>query len=242
MGCLMLGSLGVLQVQVAGLTSDIVGLTIELKPRRRNKRSVLYDLTAEYSRATGQSVGSWSRLEARHIHMLLQNELFINVATAHSQEGELRGQIKVLPYSGLEVPRHGEDQWSEDKQIKKHLNSKKKAHWPALKIYYHTFIVFFFHFLSPQELPTPLAGHFVSPPVRTGASGHAWVSVDKQCHLHYEIIVAGLSKTDDVTMNAHLHGLAEIGELDDSSTNHKRLLTGFYGSQVRLLVCLQMLL
>ncbi|XP_032401705.1 chordin [Xiphophorus hellerii] len=177
------------QVQVAGLTSDIVGLTIELKPRRRNKRSVLYDLTAEYSRATGQSVGSWSRLEARHIHMLLQNELFINVATAHSQEGELRGQIKVLPYSGLEVPRH--------------------------------------------ELPTPLAGHFVSPPVRTGASGHAWVSVDKQCHLHYEIIVAGLSKTDDVTMNAHLHGLAEIGELDDSSTNHKRLLTGFYGSQAQ---------
>jgi len=74
----------------------------------------------------------------------------------------------------------------------------------------------------------------VSPPVRTGASGHAWVSVDKQCHLHYEIIVAGLSKTDDLTVNAHLHGLAEIGELDDTSTTHKRLLTGFYGSQVHL--------
>ncbi|MED6261550.1 hypothetical protein ATANTOWER_006643, partial [Ataeniobius toweri] len=176
-------------VQVAGLTSDVVGLTIELKPRRRNKRSILYDLTPEYSKATGQAVGSWSRLEARHIHMLLQNELFINVATAHSQEGELRGQIKALPYSGLEVPR--------------------------------------------DELPTPLAGHFVSPPVRTGASGHAWVSVDKQCHLHYEIIVAGLSKTDDVAVNAHLHGLAEIGELDDSNTNHKRLLTGFYGSQAQ---------
>lgn len=41
------------------------------------------------------------------MHMLLQNELFINVATAHSQEGELRGQIKALPYSGLEAPRHG---------------------------------------------------------------------------------------------------------------------------------------
>ncbi|MEQ2306173.1 hypothetical protein AMECASPLE_005435 [Ameca splendens] len=177
------------QVQVAGLTSDVVGLTIELKPRRRNKRSSLYDLTPEYSKATGQAVGSWSRLEARHIHMLLQNELFINVATAHSQEGELRGQIKALPYSGLEVPR--------------------------------------------DELPTPLAGHFVTPPVRTGASGHAWVSVDKQCHLHYKIIVAGLSKTDDVAVNAHLHGLAEIGELDDSNTNRKRLLTGFYGSQAQ---------
>uniref|UniRef100_A0A8D3E0Q6 Chordin n=1 Tax=Scophthalmus maximus TaxID=52904 RepID=A0A8D3E0Q6_SCOMX len=177
------------QVQVAGLTSDVVGLTIELKPRRRNKRSVLYDLTPEYDKATGQATGSWSRLEARHIHMLLQNELFINVATAHSQEGELRGQIKALPYSGLEAPRH--------------------------------------------ELPTPLAGHFVSPPVRSGASGHAWVSVDKQCHLHYEIVVAGLSRADDLTVSAHLHGLAEIGEIDDSSTPHKRLLTGFYGSQAQ---------
>uniref|UniRef100_A0A4W6BUH9 Chordin n=1 Tax=Lates calcarifer TaxID=8187 RepID=A0A4W6BUH9_LATCA len=177
------------QVQVAGVTSDVVGLTIELKPRRRNKRSVLYDLMPEYSKTTGKAVGSWSRLEARHIHMLLQNELFINVATAHSQEGELRGQIKALLYSGLEAPRH--------------------------------------------ELPTLLAGHFVSPPVRTGASGHAWVSVDKQCHLHYEIVVAGLSKADDLTVNAHLHGLAEIGEIDDSTTTHKRLLTGFYGSQAQ---------
>uniref|UniRef100_A0A672Z9N8 Chordin n=1 Tax=Sphaeramia orbicularis TaxID=375764 RepID=A0A672Z9N8_9TELE len=177
------------QVQVAGLTSDVVGLTIEQKPRRRNKRSVLYDLTPEYSGATGQAVGSWSRLEARHIHMLLQNELFINVATAHSQDGELRGQIKAVLYSGLEAPRH--------------------------------------------ELPTPLAGYFVSPPVRTGASGHAWVSVDRQCHLHYEIVIAGLSKSDDLTVNAHLHGLAEIGEIDDSSPTRKRLLTGFYGSQAQ---------
>ncbi|TKS81442.1 Chordin Protein chordino [Collichthys lucidus] len=110
------------QVQVAGLTSDFLGLTIELKPRRRNKRSVLYDLTPEYVKATGQAQGSWSRLEARHIHMLLQNELFINVATAHSQEGELRGQIKARHYNGLETPRY--------------------------------------------DLPTPLAGQFVSPPAQ----------------------------------------------------------------------------
>ncbi|MEQ2190910.1 hypothetical protein XENOCAPTIV_014447, partial [Xenoophorus captivus] len=222
------------QVQVAGLTSDVVGLTIELKPRRRNKRSSLYDLTPEYSKATGQAVGSWSRLEARHIHMLLQNELFINVATAHSQEGELRGQIKALPYSGLEVPRDGEDQWNEEgwscgRQIKKQLYIKRYS--KSLRK-----CTIYIVLSNLPELPTPLAGHFVSPPVRTGASGHAWVSVDKQCHLHYEIIVAGLSKTDDVAVNAHLHGLAEIGELDDSNTNHKRLLTGFYGSQVRLFI------
>lgn len=87
--------------------------------------------------------------------------------------------------------------------------------------------------MSLPELPTPLAGYLASPPVRTGASGHVWVSVDKHCHLHYEIVVTGLSKGDDLTVNAHLHGLAEIGEMDDSSSAHRRLLTGFYGSQVR---------
>lgn len=177
------------QVQLVGVSSEVVGLTIELKPRRRSKRSVLYDLTPEFDRPSGRAAGSWSRVEARHIHMLLQNELFINVATAHSQEGELRGQIKALLYSGLEAPRH--------------------------------------------EIPVPLAGQFVAPPVLTSAGGHAWVSVDERCHLHYEIVVAGLSKADDLTVNAHLHGLAEIGELDERSTNHKRLLTGFYGSQAQ---------
>uniref|UniRef100_A0A8C7ICX6 Chordin n=1 Tax=Oncorhynchus kisutch TaxID=8019 RepID=A0A8C7ICX6_ONCKI len=177
------------QVQIAGLSSEVVGLTIELKPRRRSKRSVLYDLAPEFDRPSGRATGSWSRLEARHIHMLLQNELFINVATAHSQEGELRGQIRGLLYSGLEAPRH--------------------------------------------EVPIPLAGQFVSPPVLTSAGGHAWVSVDERCHLHYEIVVAGLSKADDLTVSAQLHGFAEIGELGESSTNHKRLLTGFYGSQAQ---------
>lgn len=109
-------SILLLQVQVAGLTSDFVGLTIELKPRRRNKRSVLYDLTPEYDKVLGQAQGSWSRLEARHIHMLLQNELFINVATTHNQEGELRGQIKALLYNGLEAPRYGMDRWQQGKE------------------------------------------------------------------------------------------------------------------------------
>lgn len=49
--------------------------------------------------------------------MLLQNELFINVATEGSQEGELRGQIKALPYNGLEVPRQGMDVWSEEEMV-----------------------------------------------------------------------------------------------------------------------------
>ncbi|XP_056468185.1 chordin [Gadus chalcogrammus] len=175
------------QVQVAGLSGEVVGLTIELKPRRRHKRSVLYDLTPELDVALGNAQGSWSRLEARHIHMLLQNELFINVATAHSQEGELRGQIKALLYSGLGAPRH--------------------------------------------ELPILLAGVLVVPPVLSSAGGHAWVWVDEQCHLHYQIVVAGLSKGEELAGSAHLHGLAEIGEMDEGSHGSKRLLTGFYGPQ-----------
>ncbi|KAJ3590718.1 hypothetical protein NHX12_008667 [Muraenolepis orangiensis] len=136
------------QVQVAGLSGAVVGLTIELKPRRRHKRSVLYDLTAEMDGALGRALGSWSRLEARHIHMLLHNELFINVATEHSPEGELR------------------------------------------------------------ELPNPLAGQLVAPPVRTGAGGHAWVSVDERCHLHYEIVVAGLGKGEDQAARGVLKDLS----------------------------------
>uniref|UniRef100_A0A8C2DUJ5 Chordin n=1 Tax=Cyprinus carpio TaxID=7962 RepID=A0A8C2DUJ5_CYPCA len=182
------------QVLVAGLSSAVVGVTIEMKPRRRSKRSVLYDITADFAaaqeeRGGGRALGSCGRVEARHIHMLLQNELFINIATAEQQESELRGQIQMLPYNGLDARRN--------------------------------------------ELPVPLAGQFVSPPVRTAAAGHAWVSVDEQCHLHYEIVVNGLSKSEDTSVSAHLHGLAEIGEMDDSSTNHKRLLTGFYGQQAQ---------
>uniref|UniRef100_A0A8C1C677 Chordin n=1 Tax=Cyprinus carpio carpio TaxID=630221 RepID=A0A8C1C677_CYPCA len=182
------------QVLVAGLSSAVVGVTIEMKPRRRSKRSVLYDITADFAaaqeeRGGGRALGSCGRVEARHIHMLLQNELFINIATAEQQESELRGQIQMLPYNGLDARRN--------------------------------------------ELPVPLAGQFVSPPVRTAAAGHAWVSVDEQCHLHYEIVVNGLCKSEDTSVSAHLHGLAKIGEMDDSSTSHKRLLTGFYGQQAQ---------
>lgn len=49
----------------------------------------------------GQASGTWQDLTARDAHMLLQNELFLNVATKDFEEGELRGQISSLLYSGL---------------------------------------------------------------------------------------------------------------------------------------------
>lgn len=48
-----------------------------------------------------QAQGSWQGPSARDAHMLLQNELFLNVATKDWAEGELRGQVISLPYSGL---------------------------------------------------------------------------------------------------------------------------------------------
>lgn len=101
------------QVLVAGLSGPVVGVTIEMKPWRRSKRSVLYDITGDYSssgeRGSGHATGIAGRVEARHIHMLLQNELFVNIATAEQPEGELRGQIRTLPYNGLDARRHGEE-------------------------------------------------------------------------------------------------------------------------------------
>ncbi|XP_067851344.1 chordin [Heptranchias perlo] len=175
------------QVQVAGTASEVIGLTIETKPRRRNRRNILHDITSDYR--NNFAIGVSDSLNARDIHMLLQNELFINIATKEYEEGELRGQISSLLYSGLQAR------------------------------YY--------------ELPIPLAGQFVVPPIKTGSAGHAWVSLDEHCHLHYEIAVAGLSKAEDITINAHLHGFAEIGEMDDNSGEHKRLLKGFYGSEAQ---------
>ncbi|XP_077204361.1 chordin isoform X1 [Paroedura picta] len=176
------------QVQVAGTGSEVTGITLETKPRRRNKRNVLYDMMPSYR--DGMASGTWEQVSGREVHMLLQNELFLNVATEDFEEGELRGQVNALPYSGLPA-RH-------------------------------------------RELPIPLAGHFVSPPVRAGSAGHAWVSLDDHCHLHYEIVVAGLGRADDGTVSAHLHGFAELGELQESSSReHKRLLRGFYGTEAQ---------
>ncbi|XP_066475816.1 chordin [Tiliqua scincoides] len=176
------------QVQVTGTGSEVIEVTLETKPRRRNKRNILYDMTHSYR--DGMASGIWEQMNGRDAHMLLQNELFLNVATRDFEEGELRGQISSLLYNGF-LARY-------------------------------------------QALPVPLAGQFVSPPLRTGAAGHAWVSLDDHCHLHYEIIVAGLGKADDGTISAHLHGFAELGELRESSSQeHKRLLRGFFGTEAQ---------
>ncbi|XP_008939787.1 PREDICTED: chordin, partial [Merops nubicus] len=175
------------QVQVVGTASEVVGITLETKPRRKSKRNVLFDMTPSYK--DGLAQGTWQSPSARDAHMLLQNELFLNVATKDWVEGELRGQIISLPYSGL-LARY-------------------------------------------TDMPVVLAGQLVSPPVGSGAGGHAWLSLDEHCHLHYEISVAGLGRPSDGTVSAHLHGVAELGEMGTRPHQHKRLLKGFYSTEAQ---------
>lgn len=37
-----------LQVQVVGTASEVVGITLETKPRRKSKRNILFDMTPSY--------------------------------------------------------------------------------------------------------------------------------------------------------------------------------------------------
>ncbi|XP_061308351.1 chordin isoform X1 [Pezoporus flaviventris] len=175
------------QVQVVGTASEVVGITLETKPRRKSKRNILFDMTPSYK--DGLAWGTWQNPSARDAHMLLQNELFLNVATKDWAEGELRGQVISLPYSGL--------------------------------------------LIRYTEMPVVLAGQLVSPPVGSGAAGHAWLSLDEHCHLHYEISVAGMGRPADGTISAHLHGVAELGEMGTRPHQHKRLLKGFYSTEAQ---------
>uniref|UniRef100_H2YY75 Chordin n=1 Tax=Ciona savignyi TaxID=51511 RepID=H2YY75_CIOSA len=93
-----------------------------------------------------------------------------------------------------------------------------------------TSLLFGGHLARYKGLPIPLAGALVRPPVATGAAGHAWLELNNDCHLYYEIVVSGLNKERDTTMAAHLHGLAEIAGIE---AEHKQLLKGFYGKEAQ---------
>ncbi|KAK2496227.1 hypothetical protein MC885_014895 [Smutsia gigantea] len=169
------GSL-IYQVQVVGTGSEVVDMTLETKPQRKNQRTVLCHM-AGLQPGGHMAVGVCPGLGARGAHMLLQNELFLNVGTKDFPDGELRGHVAALPYSG---------------------------HNPAL--------------------PVPLAGALVLPPVQSQAAGHAWLSLDTHCHLHYEVLLAGLGGSEQGTVTAHLLG-------PPGMPGPRRLLKGFYGSE-----------
>uniref|UniRef100_A0A2I3GE88 Chordin n=1 Tax=Nomascus leucogenys TaxID=61853 RepID=A0A2I3GE88_NOMLE len=174
------GSL-IYQVQVVGTSSEVVAMTLETKPQRRDQRTVLCHM-AGLQPGGHTAVGICPGLGARGAHMLLQNELFLNVGTKDFPDGELRGHVAALPYSG--------------------------------------------HSARHDTLPVPLAGALVLPPVKSQAAGHAWLSLDTHCHLHYEVLLAGLGGSEQGTVTAHLLG-------PPGTPGPRRLLKGFYGSEAQ---------
>ncbi|XP_006869829.1 PREDICTED: chordin [Chrysochloris asiatica] len=174
------GSL-IYQVQVVGIGSEVVAMTLETKPQRKNQRTVLCQM-AGFQPGGRMVMGVCPGLGARGAHMLLQNELFLNVGTKDFPDGELRGHVAALSYSG--------------------------------------------HSARHDALPVPLAGALVLPPVRSQAAGHAWLSLDTHCHLHYEVLLAGLGGSEQGTVTAHLLGPSGI-------PGPRRLLKGFYGSEAQ---------
>ncbi|XP_039334656.1 chordin isoform X5 [Saimiri boliviensis] len=174
------GSL-IYQVQVVGTSSEVVAITLETKPQRRNQRTVLCHM-AGLQTGGHTAVGICPGLGARGAHMLLQNELFLNVGTKDFPDGELRGHVAALPYSG--------------------------------------------HSARQDMLPVPLAGALVLPPVKSQAAGHAWLSLDTHCHLHYEVLLAGLGGSEQGTVTAHLLG-------PPGTPGPRRLLKGFYGPEAQ---------
>ncbi|XP_024100344.2 chordin isoform X1 [Pongo abelii] len=174
------GSL-IYQVQVVGTSSEVVAMTLETKPQRRDQRTVLCHM-AGFQPGGHTAVGICPGLGARGAHMLLQNELFLNVGTKDFPDGELRGHVAALPYSG--------------------------------------------HSARHDTLPVPLAGALVLPPVKSQAAGHAWLSLDTHCHLHYEVLLAGLGGSEQGTVTAHLLG-------PPGTPGPRRLLKGFYGSEAQ---------
>ncbi|XP_060028066.1 chordin isoform X3 [Erinaceus europaeus] len=169
------------QVQVVGTRSEVVAVTLETKPQRKDQRSVLCHMAGPQPGAH-VAVGVCPALGARGAHLLLQSELFLNVGTKDFPDGELRGQVAALPYSGHSA-RHG-------------------------------------------MLPVPLAGALVLPPVQSQAAGHAWLSLDPHCHLHYEVLLAGLGGSEQGTVTAHLLGPPGL-------PGPRRLLRGFYGPEAQ---------
>ncbi|XP_053513830.1 chordin isoform X1 [Artibeus jamaicensis] len=169
------------QVQVVSTGSEVVAMTLETKPQRRDQRTVLCHM-AGLQPGEHMAVGVCLRLGARGAHMLLQNELFLNVATKDFPDGELRGHVAALPYNG--------------------------------------------HRARCNTLPVPLAGALVLPPVRSRAAGHAWLSLDTHCHLHYEVLLAGLGGSEQGTVTAYLLG-------PPGMPGPRRLLKGFYGPETQ---------
>ena len=86
-------------------------------------------------------------------------------------------------------------------------------------------------FLDP---PVLLTGHEVVPRIQTGAAGQAWFLLDKNCALHYHLMLSGMDRGRRNLVTAELQGFAGFGEVPEPYDEHVHLLREFEGQMVRI--------
>lgn len=81
----------------------------------------------------------------------------------------------------------------------------------------------------------------MDPAQETGAAGHAWLLLDEECSLNYEIAVVGLNSlteddigTDSPPTTPHFY--AEIGEVESGESRVRLVLNAFRGNSVSSLI------
>ncbi|XP_072174465.1 chordin-like [Diadema setosum] len=94
------------------------------------------------------------------------------------------------------------------------------------------------HIRTHADMPIQLSGALMDPAQETGAAGHAWLVLDEDCSLNYEIAVVGLNSvtedeigTDDPPASTHYY--AEIGVIEDDESRVRLVLNAFRGNSAR---------
>ena len=86
-------------------------------------------------------------------------------------------------------------------------------------------------YLSPDP-PVLLSGNEVVPSIQTGAAGQAWFSLDKNCALHFHLMLSGMDRGRKNLVTAELLGPADYGEVPQPYDEHVHVLREFEGETV----------
>ncbi|XP_031567860.1 chordin-like [Actinia tenebrosa] len=88
------------------------------------------------------------------------------------------------------------------------------------------------HHASFEDSPFLLSGNEVIPSTRTGASGLAWLSLDRHCSLHYNVLLKGLNRGQSNVITADLEGFAFFGEQPLEYKKERLTLRSFTGTMI----------
>ncbi|XP_041377268.1 chordin-like [Gigantopelta aegis] len=90
------------QIRVSGVKDEVTSIRIEGSASKNNRRRVIGNVhktfVKDFGSYSGWSNGTFKKMKAEDIVMLLSNQLYINVATTNHRISELRGRVMELPY------------------------------------------------------------------------------------------------------------------------------------------------